>query len=695
MLQVGPNNFLIEHASELPDAAVNAKVLYLDHETTSFKRNAYGDYPWGGHRVCGTAFTWDDCPRAYYVPVRHVDARWNVDLDDYQRWLRDVTRTAGVWANHNVKFDAHFSDAEGALFTGELHDTVVLAKLVDSDRDFGRGGYRLDALSADWLDHPIKSHDDTIQAYLNSLKPKGTKDYALIPGDMMAEYATEDVVAARGLHRYCLDRLEPSQYMTWEIEKMLTPVLFDMERDGMRVDRQQLLKKELQLITELQLLQEALHTECGYPVEPSSSQDCYEFVVNRLGLPCLYWQDDEDDLAEHTPRFDADALKGYLTHPDVVDSEKLVRAFMMLLKYRERHVLYATYVKPFQKLNVDGWLHPQYNQLVRTGRMSCKRPNAQQQSEESKELILPDNDGDDFMSNDASQIEFRLLVHYCDDHPGPIEAYAADPDTDFHQWVADMCQMHRDPAKNVNFCIGYGGGKKKVMRMLSSDMRLVGGIVGEVDQMVADGRVPRERRKDMFEYLATQRANSVYQRYHAMMPGLKRVTDIAGARAKKYGHVFNAYGRIRRLPERAAWRALNSITQGLASDIIKANMVMLAPRYCRYTRELGLKMKANVHDEILWCGPREVTRDRSVQRHLLRVLEEPLVPFRVPLRFGVGVSGKDWATASGKGGKVGYDRKAESGDIEDVGEAVRAHLVSCRVPYEENARWRAQISAVA
>ena len=75
-------------------------------------------------------------------------------------------------------------------------------------------------------------------------------------------------------------------------------------------------------------------------------------------------------------------------------------------------------------------MHPDYNQTVRTGRMSCRRPNAQQLSKEAKELILP-FDNQHFVSFDESQVEFRLIVHYIQDSKA-IEAFNENPDTDFH-----------------------------------------------------------------------------------------------------------------------------------------------------------------------------------------------------------------------------------------------------------------------
>lgn len=650
MIKFNNGVMLLEHVSELPVGAIGAKRLYLDHETNSYDDKRGGDNPWGGDRSCGISVTWDEHPIAYYIPIRHETLHGNLELDPVLAWHRDAISKCDEWVNHNVKFDAHFSKADGADFKGRLFDTLTMAKLVDSDRGFGGGGYALDALSSDWLDESISEHDQQLQAYLKGIK---SKNYARVPVDMMAVYSGQDILTARKLAHYCEQRkrdfADPNFERIWKLELDMTPVLFDMENDGIRVDPQELKVKYFQTATELHMLQEALHKRTGYPIDPANTNDCYELIVNKLGLPVLSWQDDEDLTKEHNPSFDKEALKKYLNYPEVASNPELKWVFDRMLFYRTRNTLMNLFIEPFQKYQVNGVMHPQYNQLVRTGRMSCKRPNGQQNSKESKSLIHPDTKNDAFLSCDASQIEFRLIVHYAND-PGPIEAYNKNPDTDFHTWVAEMCGIQRKPAKNVNFCIGYGGGKKKVMKMLAGDMELMGSLGERVQAMIDSGRISAGQRREAFEALATDRAQEVYNKYHSTLPGLKKITHRAAMLATNTGYVFNAMGRRRHIQGRAAWRAFNSITQGLASDLIKASMIALAPRYCQWTRDLGIKIKANVHDEILFHGDKQLMLDPTIHKRLLDVLETPPIPLRVPIRFGMGYSADHWGEASGDEG---------------------------------------------
>lgn len=661
MIDLGDNCFMVEHTHELPQIVSPTK-LYMDFETRSGDRKRPGDNPWAGDRICGAAVTWDRNPKKYYVPVRHNSlGSPNIPVDAFQRWLREPIETCAVWENHNVKFDAHFAAADGAVFRGKLSDTLTKAKLIDSDRGFGRGGYGLDALSADWLENDIDPHDQAVQGYLASLRPK-SKDYADCPPDIMGRYACQDVETARDLGDYCETQRAawaakvPRFDLIWGIEERLTPVLWDMEQDGLRVDPQELMIKQFQILTELHAIQQELHEITGYPVEPSNAADCYELICNRFGLPVLAWADDRRSDAKHNPSFDKYALRSYLNHPDVAGNERLTHVFSRMLHYRKRHTMLTFFVEPYLKRQVSGVLHPQYNQLVRTGRMSSKQPNAQQLTKEAKSLVHPDTAEDAFLSCDGSQIEFRLIEHYARDSE-VLEAYARDPDTDFHQWVADAAGMDRDPAKTMNFCVGYGGGKAKVLQLLASNMQIMRQIAPVVDQLIADDKIRPDQRRQAFEALCTQRANDLYNMYHRKLPGIKAITKTAALIMKSTGYAFNEYGRIRRLPERASWRTLNSLTQGLASDIIKYGMVQLAPRYNERTRAMGMKMKANVHDEVLSQFPREALADPATAAYVVSTLETLAVPLRVPIRFGAGAAHTNWMEAGGKAAKLTVDRE--------------------------------------
>jgi len=630
MLKFENGGRLVQTLDELPNLK-NAKELFLDFETTSFDPKVPSFKPYHGHRIAGVCITADNHKGAWYAPIRCKHKQWNLPLEPTLKWLRDVVGTCEDWVNHNVKFDAHFAKQDDVIFNGRLVDTVVLSKIVNSDRFM----YDLDKLALDWLEKDVSPYEKRLKAYLSGCK---SKDYGDVPGDIIGEYGCQDVITCRELYDYLKRRKQEQVSGIWDTEIKLTPVLFDMEVAGMRVDRTELMTRELLIIDEMLRLEEDLHNLTEISIRPHTNEDCFEVLCNKYGLPILGRTDKGD------PSFDKDTLVSYLSYPDVQNSEELTTIVSKIQQYRKQHTLWSFFIKPYQEHEVDGIMHPDYNQTIRTGRMSCRRPNAQQLSPEAKELIHPYDDHW-FVSWDYSQVEFRLIVHYVQDERA-IAAYQENPDTDFHQWVADMCGIPRKPAKNINFAVAYGGGKNKIVSMLASNMDLVNNLSGKVDELIKDGKLQDSQRQQAFTMLCQKRGEQVYNNYHRTLPGIKQASRRASRNLEIRGYVFNAYGRQRHLPIKASYRAFNTIMQSCAADLMKERLVAIAPRYNSYVRSLGTVLNVSVHDETLGNLPAEVAQDDIILKKISDTLEDTNFKFRVPIRTSCGRSPKNWADCS-------------------------------------------------
>jgi hypothetical protein len=139
----------------------------------------------------------------------------------------------------------------------------------------------------------------------------------------------------------------------------------------------------------------------------------------------------------------------------------------LIVEARETNKTHGTFLQPYLDFSAKtGRIHPHVNQMRNedggtvTGRLSMANPNLQQVPARHeiigpmvRSLFLPE-EGELWASNDFSSQEPRLLVHYAHllNLPGAekmVEAYKNDPNTDFHQMVADMagdqaqgCQDH-------------------------------------------------------------------------------------------------------------------------------------------------------------------------------------------------------------------------------------------------------------
>lgn len=652
MLEYANGGRLVQSTSELPDLR-NAGDLFADFETTSLNDEKKSLNPWRDCWALGVAVTTSDAQGAWYVPVRHRQ-EGNVPLDAFQRWWHDIVGTAKCWTNHNVKYDAHVSSNDlGWAPDCPLYDTVTHAKIIDSDRQL-RGGYGLDALSLGWLGEDIRPLEDEIKRWLGD-----SQDYGRVHAQPMGEYACQDVLSTRRLKKYIEERRHSDCHRVAAMETELTGVLYRMERNGMLVLREELILAEIELTHEFLLLDAELAGIVGRSVNPSSNDQLYDLLINQYGLPILGWteEDDEGNPAGNAS-FDKEALARYAVHPL---SPK--RVIALVSRMRSIQQTLSLFVKKYQdSCDEHGRLHPNVNQSVRTGRLSMKDPNLQQCSKVAKRLIHPAH-GNAFLSADQSQIEFRVIVHYIENQRC-IDAYLKDPDTDFHQWMADTAGMKRKPAKTLNFQMGYGGGKKKAVRSLSVNSDVVGGIEARLDELIAIGQIDRSQRAAVFEQMAKAKAEGVYDDYHRTLPELKPTSRRATAVCKDRGYVRNVHGRHRHLPAIAAHKAFNSLCQGEAADIQKERTCALD----RAIQSTELMLVGNVHDETVIEGPDGQLRDPRTQAAIAWILETPDTPLRVPLRCSVGYSEQHWAEAStdvkdgGASAPIMYDRNAINKD---------------------------------
>jgi DNA polymerase-1 len=665
MYTIRGNFNIVEDLSELPNL-INRKEIFCDVETKRVfdNKKVGGLYPWKGDRICGFSITADDIKDIWYVPVRHTSPKAkNLPVSNAMSWVKDIIQSCHGWANHNVKFDAiMFAVGEDVFFDCELWDTLALAKIYYSDRM----SYGLKPLSKDWLDYDTGSVD-RVQVYLDSIK---SKSYADVPVDLLGEYACDDVQMNRVLYRYILSKMPEKMNTVRDIEIKTTPILFDMELDGLKIDETECkiesakaLKTMIRSATEIAKITDR---------EFTNSNDCiYDILINQFNLPVLATIKEKDEETRQifdTGRatFDKDALNLYRVHPEVINDPKLSRIVELIQTYRKESQFKSLYLDTFLELNEGGIIHPNYDQVKRTGRLSCRKPSSQQLNKRAKMLIHPDEDHG-YVSCDYSQIEYRLIVHYIKDEKA-IKAYNDNPNTDFHQWVAELLKIDRKSGKTLNFGMAYGAGKPKVTKGLMSNDHIIEMMTAEVDRLIDIGELDPKLRGYKFQELCRDHANNSYETYHERMPGIKRTSKKAIEVAAVRGFVFNAYGYRRYLPGNAAYKAFNSIIQSCAAYVMKDRMIAISPRYNSESRKWGIRLSANVHDELLKQVSLDCMSDPALHKYICNVLEDPQIKFRVPIITGLGISKDTWAEAAGDDTTISVDGQEYTGDLDELRE---------------------------
>lgn len=623
MLDHGQNRFTLQPGDDLPN--LKGKTLYMDLETTSCDDKKDSLNPWRDCWVAGIAIAVDDSP-CFYIPVHHrKDLEQCFPREAVVKWLRDVMSSCSEWVNHNVKYDVHaLANDFGLLWQGRLIDTRTQAKLLYSDLfNFG-----LKQLAERWLGRKITDLGDVVKSHL-----KGSKDFGVVHPRIMGKYAATDVQVNRDLWNFIDTKLDPSLRFIQELEIDVTSMLIDIEREGMRIDPIHVDKAELISRIRMLNINDKIYEITGKLINPKSPDDCYDYFCNCKGLPILKYTD------AGNASFDKDTLPMYNGMVGVPPG-----LVSLMQEYRDLSNFTGLFTSTYRELNIDGVLHSDYNQCVRTGRMSVSQPNSQQLNETAKGLILP-KVGYTLVSHDYSQIEFRLITHYMQD-PNIIRSYTENPDIDYHQLVAEMAGILRSPAKTLNFQNAFGGGRKKAEATLAhSDtvtLSVIQEMLGEPGQWeaVAPRGAMAEVRKR-----AAKRGRDFYETYHRTLPELKRKSKAAENACKRNGYVRTLYGRRRHLPADRAYAAFNGAVQGTAADIMKLRAVQL----WKTLKGTGASIMALIHDDATQQVPTEIAYDPRYVRDVSAILENVTLPdgsvLSVPIRSAWERSSVSWAEA--------------------------------------------------
>ena len=525
-------------------------------------------------------------------------------LEGYNELLRALFSGEIQKVSHNVKDLMHLLLDEGLSTDGFCFDTALAAYLL-SPTD---GSYELEKLGITYFNQEFPKAKEYLapDAFGPLADPAG-------PAEAMCAHAA----LAAALYRALAPKLEELDMheLYYGLELPLCPVLAEMERAGMLVDRRALADFGILLDRRIQADEALIYELAGEEFNINSTQQFGRILFDKLGLPPV-----------------KKTKTGYSTNADVLeklrDKHPIVEA---VLDYRQLAKLKSTYVDGLTKvIAADGRIHTSFqNTVTATGRLSSTEPNLQNipvrtelGAELRKMFVAPA--GRVLVDADYSQIELRLLAHIAgDEHM--IAAFRAGED--IHTVTASqvfgvppeqVTHEMRRRAKAVNFGIVYG----------ISDFSLSQDI----------GVTRAEAKAYMEKY---------FEKYSGVHAYMTQVVE----RAKADGYVSTLMGRRRWLPELKSSNfnlrsfgervALNMPIQGTAADLIKKAMLHVDGRLRREGLEARLVLQ--VHDElIVECPEGEA---EQVQRLLAEEMEH-VAELAVPLTAEAH-AGKSWAEAKG------------------------------------------------
>ena len=556
--------------------------------------------------LAGLSFCWK-AGEAYYIPVRAAIGKALPVKSVVAKLGPILEDPSATKVGHNLKYDVVAVRQEGIRVAGAAFDTMLASFLLDPLRN----SHSLDSLAKTLLGHEMIPITDLIG--------KGKEQITIdqVPTSRVCEYAAEDADFTWRLWEHFEPRIAGShvERLFRETEVPLVFVLAEMEHNGIALDAKLLAKLGVQMGDRLHDLTRDVHKAAGHEFNIDSTKQLANVLFDELALPVVRKtktgrSTDADTLA---------ALAAQTEHP----IPKLV------LEYRELAKLKGTYVETLPKMicRRTGRVHANFNQTgAVTGRLSSSDPNLQNipvRTEVGKQIraaVVTGRAGSALLTADYSQIELRLLAHFCEDD-NLIEAFRSGQD--IHRSVAaqvngvrleNVTPAQRSAAKAVNFGIIYGQSAFGLSRSLG---------------------IPVGDAKDFID--------AYFGRYR----GIQRFIKACVADARKKGYAETILGRRRPVPQLTSRNrqqaalgeriAVNTVVQGSAADLIKRAMIEiheeLAAGRCKAA------MLIQVHDELVFEVPQgEVEREAE----MIRAKMEGAMKLRVPIVVDV-ACGKNWA----------------------------------------------------
>ena len=241
-------------------------------------------------------------------------------------------------------------------------------------------------------------------------------------------------------------------------------------------------------------------------------------------------------------------------------------------------------------------------------------------------------EGELWAANDFSSQEPRLLLHYAnllqlEGAEKMAKAYRDDPDTDFHQIIADTASLTRSQSKTIGLGITYGMGKKRLAMQLDLSVEEASELIQTFHERVPFLRGTVHAVQKKIEHPASGGAIRTLLGRKCRFP-LWEPQQWGINKALPYEEAYAKYGA--RIKRSMTYRGLNRLIQGSASDQCKKALVEL--------HKAGFDIMLQVHDEIALS-----VQDRKEAEDAAEIMREA-VQLDIPSKVDVEI-GENWGDA--------------------------------------------------
>jgi DNA polymerase-1 len=584
----------------LLDKLNNAKSFTFDLETTGL--NYIED------TIVGLVFLVENT--GYYVPIAHnyLGVPDQIDGVEVLSKITSILENPNIGKiGQNLKYDSHILKNHNINLEGIIADTMLMSYCLNSTAT----KHNMDDLASFYLNYQTTKFSDVAGSGKNQLR------FDEIDIQVASKYAIEDVFITFELFQTLSNKLikHPTLYKLYQlVELPLIPTMVRIERNGVNIDSEKLLKQNDELLLKIADLKTEIFEIAGVEFNIDSPKQLKEILFDSEGLNL-----------QSTKKTKGGALS---TNEETLKSLEHPIA-ELILEYRSFNKLSSTYLAALPSLvnAKTKRLHTSYHQSgTATGRLSSSKPNLQNipirttEGAKIREAFIA-KENHKIIALDYSQVELRIMAHISGDE-NLIKAFKNGEDV--HKSTASnmfkvefdkVDETQRRNAKAINFGLMYGMGPFNLAKQIG------------VSNSVAK------------EYIAD---------YFESYSGVKNYMDSVEVVAKEQGFVETIMGRRLYVPginskskmsvAHALRTAINAPMQGSSADIIKKSMLEIDKKI---KGDKDIKMIMQVHDELVFEVRTELAEKWAKD---LQEIMQNIVELKVPLIVDYGIA-DNWGVA--------------------------------------------------
>ncbi len=590
------------------DKISKADVISIDTETSSIKPLEA--------KLIGISISYQ-IGEAFYIPINHniKDKKKQLNLNLVIKRLNPMLSNPSLLkVGQNIKYDLQILKNNGFGKVHPIDDTMLMSYTLSA----GLHNHNLDFLSEKYFSYSKVSYKEIVGTGKKEI------EFSEVDIDKASFYACEDAdITLKLWHTIKKHLIKEKLISVYEcIEKPLIEVIADMENNGIRVKKNNLITLSKNFTSQLAKLQDKIYSCSGCEFNINSTKQLGEIIFDKLKIPGAK----------------KNKSGGFSTNSEILEilANQGYEIASLVLSWREISKLKNTYTESLTNniSNKTNRVHTTFQMTgAQTGRFSSTDPNLQNipiKSKNGKEIrkAFVSEEGYKLVCFDYSQIELRLLAEIAE-----IDELkkAFNQDLDIHKLTAsqifniDVSKVSDDQRRNakaINFGIIYGLSAFGLSKQLNIS------------------------RTDAKKYI---------EAYFLKYPGIELYMEKMKSYVSEHGYVKTLFGRkiningykdknpmVRNYAHR---QAINAPIQGAAADIIKRAMIKYK-KIAHKEEFQNTKLLLQVHDELIF----EIRNDSSLPlvikkiSNLMTNAHLPILSFNTPIVVSVG-QGLNWDDA--------------------------------------------------